>query len=656
VSGGKELESSTRAATSGDSVTLGAARRLPGRAADRRKLGPGLVDGGTDGGWLLAKGELERRVELRTSELSEANRLLEQEIAERRRAEEGLRYALLRLQQHITHTPLAVVELHYLPDDPEQGRIAVWSGQAEPIFGWNENEALGRTFDDLGLIFQGDQPKRLLSRGDLLHGRKQSLSVNMRLYGRDGGVRHCRIYASVVHGLADRPPTVLLLIEDMTERVLAEEHVYRLAHHDPLTELPNRLLFKDRLERAIAHAKRAGQKLALMLLDLDHFKEVNDSLGHPAGDQLLREVALRLRQLARETDTWARLGGDEFALVQTGLNDPQGAHLVAERVVEALSEPFSIDGQLVDGSGSLGVTIFPDDGTTPERLMRNADMALYRAKGAGRRCFDFYRPDMDAEIQVSRSLQRRLRQALDQGELELHYQPMIELATGRLMQVEALARLEHPEGGQIAPAAFIPIAEASGMIQPLGRWVIERACRDAARWAGAGQPLKVAVNVSPAQLRQSEFVGELERLLRQTDVEPTLLEFELTENVFLDPSRDLIVGTLQSITDLGISLALDDFGTGYSSLAYLRHVRFDKLKIDGSFIRAIGRDQDGEAIVRAIVALAHSLGMQVVAEWVETEEQREFLQAEGCDFAQGYLLSHPAPVPACPDFPGLARL
>jgi diguanylate cyclase (GGDEF)-like protein len=494
--------------------------------------------------------------------------------------------------------------------------------------------------DELALFHEGDADKVALVRRDLTAGGRRHGTTTLRCYNRDQDVRHCCLYASIVRAGGGAPTTMLLLVEDVTERLATLENVQRLAHHDTLTGLPNRLLFQDRLEQALRVAGRQDQGVALMLLDLDHFKDVNDSLGHPAGDQLLREVAERLAGGIRATDTWARLGGDEFALVQMGARGSEDAEVMVQRVLAALGPPFTVEGQRVHVSASLGVTLFPDDGATSERLMRNADMALYRAKAAGRRSGAFYLPEMDRELQASRSLQAGLRRALEDGGLGLVYQPVFDVRERRVVAVEALLRWHHPGGGEVPPATFIPIAEASGLIQPLGAWTLRQACRQAAAWGGAG--FKVAVNVSVAQLRDPGLLPTLRQAIAEAGVAPASLELEVTESVFLDPSKDLIVGTLQEIAALGVTLAIDDFGAGYSSLGYLKHFPF-KVKIDGSFVRDIGRDRESTAIVAAVIALGHTLGKQVTAEWVEEEAQLAFLAKCGCDLAQGHLLGRPQP-------------
>jgi len=568
------------------------------------------------------------------------------DITARKAAEAELRAALDRLARHMDNTPLGVIELALDPDGHAPGRVRTWSGQAEAIFGWRAEQVIGRSLEELGLVHEGDEDKAELIRHDLTDGGRRGASAILRCYTKDRETRHCCFHASIVRAGNDASATVLLLVEDMTERLEAQRNIHRLAHHDTLSGLPNRLLFQDRLDQALRAAGRQERKVALMLLDLDHFKEINDSLGHPAGDQLLRQLAQRLAGVIRATDTWARLGGDEFALIQTALGGVEDAEVMVRRVLKALERPFTVETQRVHVTASLGVTLFPDDGDTPERLMRNADMALYRAKAAGRRASAFYRPEMDRELQASRSLQAGLRRALEGEGLSLVYQPVFGVRSRQVVAVEALVRWRHPGGGHVPPATFIPIAETSGLIQPLGAWVLREACRQAAAWAAVGVRLQVAVNVSVAQLRDPELLPALHKAIEAAGIAPTSLELEVTESVFLDPSRDLVLEALHEIAGLGATLAIDDFGAGYSSLGYLKHFPFHKVKIDGSFVRDIGRDAESTAIVAAVIKLGHALGKQVTAECIESERQLAFLAAQGCDLAQGHLLGRPQPAEA----------
>lgn len=436
------------------------------------------------------------------------------------------------------------------------------------------------------------------------------------------------------------------VLRDVTDRRRAEAEIKHLVHHDGLTGLPNRTLLLDRLETAMARAARDGRHGALMLLDLDQFKDINDTLGHPAGDRLLQIVARRLRGTLRSTDTLARLGGDEFAIVQTDLashGGASGAAILAQKALDAIAEPISIDDHDLFVTSSLGVTLFPTDGGGADQLIKNADLALYRAKAEGGHRFQFFLAQMNAEVLQRKSLERELRRAIERGELSLAFQPQFLIGGGRPVGAEALLRWTHPERGAIPPMAFIPVAESTGLIRPLGRWVLEEACHAIRRGVDAGREITIGVNLSAAQLRHGDFVAHLHDLLHQTKIRADLLEIEITESMLFEPSNDAIAEMLRHIARLGVRLAVDDFGTGYSSLAYLKRFPVHKIKIDQSFIRDIGRDKDDDMIVTAMVHLAHSLGKRVIAEGVETQRQLGFLRALGCDEVQGYALARPMP-------------
>jgi diguanylate cyclase (GGDEF)-like protein len=402
-------------------------------------------------------------------------------------------------------------------------------------------------------------------------------------------------------------------------------------------------MLQDRLRQALAGAQRHGEEVAVMMVDLDHFKNVNDALGHPVGDRLLQEVARRLRAVLRESDTLARVGGDEFVLVQDGIREQMAPAIMAKKLLRVLARPIEVDGHRLHVGASIGITRFPQDATDPDALLRNADMALYRAKHEGRGQYRFYSPDMNSALSATRSIENGLRVAIEQGALELLYQPTFALDDGRLAGVEALIRWPHPKGGKVLPGDFIPVAEMSGLIVPLGEWVLREACRQAQVWSLEGRPLRIAVNLSAVQLREVNFAALVERVLAESGLAPTALELEVTESVFLDPSKIAITKTLREVVGLGVHLAIDDFGTGYSSLSYLKHFPFDRIKIDASFVRDIGAGVETEAIVKAIIALAHSLGKAVTAEGVETQYQLDFLHGNACDEVQGFLLAPPYP-------------
>jgi diguanylate cyclase (GGDEF)-like protein len=424
--------------------------------------------------------------------------------------------------------------------------------------------------------------------------------------------------------------------EDVTERRRSQEQLLHMARHDGLTGLPNRLLFREHMERVLPRVRR-GDGFALFCLDLDCFKGVNDTFGHPVGDELLRMVARRLCDHTREADLVARLGGDEFAIIQTDAEQPMAAAALADRLVQSLQMPFDIQGHWVQIGTSIGIVLADETVTTPDELLRNADIALYRAKDDGRGTWRFFEPGMDAEIQQRRLLETELRRALAEEQFELFYQPLVEARTQALTGFEALLRWRHPEQGIVLPGAFIPLLEEIGLIRTLGTWVLTRACADAAAWPAH---IKVAVNLSPVQFVNGNLVREVERSLAASGLAPQRLELEITESVLLQ-DNDATLGILQRLHDMGVRISMDDFGTGYSSLSYLRRFPFDKIKIDQTFVRNLAQEKGSIEIIRAVVGLGKALGMNVLAEGVETVEQLCILQAEGCDELQGYLFSKP---------------
>jgi diguanylate cyclase (GGDEF)-like protein len=427
--------------------------------------------------------------------------------------------------------------------------------------------------------------------------------------------------------------------EDITEQRQSEVKIEYMAHHDALTDLANRVLLNDRLEQALGRVQH-GEMVAVHHLDLDQFKAVNDTLGHPCGDKLLRTVAERLRALVGEADTIARMGGDEFVIVQATIADPADATSLAQGVIEALSEPYDIDGQQAVIGVSIGISVGPGDGSTPDKLLRNADLALYRAKSDGRGTFRFFEPVMDLQMQTRRVLEQDLRKALPSGEFELYYQPVVNLASKEISGFEALIRWNHPSKGMISPADFIPLAEEIGFIVPMGEWVIRQACATAAQWP---DNLHVAVNISAIQFRSPGLMQVIVSALAASGLAPTRLEIEITESVLLH-NKEATLAVLHQLRALGIRIAMDDFGTGYSSLTYLQSFPFDKIKIDRSFVKNITENSSSLNIVRAVAALANGMGMTATAEGVETAEQLHSIASEGCTEMQGFLFSRPLPV------------
>jgi diguanylate cyclase (GGDEF)-like protein len=430
----------------------------------------------------------------------------------------------------------------------------------------------------------------------------------------------------------------LATFEDVSERTRNEAQIAYLAHHDALTGLPNRVRFRQELDRALARAKR-GEKLSVLCLDLDHFKSVNDTLGHPVGDALLKEVATRLRSCLRESDTVARLGGDEFAIVQVGASEPQHSVTVAQRIIDALSAPFDLGGHQVVIGTSVGVVLAPDDSDDPDRLLTLADMALYRAKGDGRGTYRFFEAEMDAKMQSRRMLELDLRRAVVGREFEVYYQPLVNLETSRVSGFEALLRWNHAERGWVSPAEFIPLAEEIGLITEIGAWVLRQACTAAATWP---EDVRVAVNLSSMQFKSRTLISDVTSALQASGLSAHRLELEITETVMLQDT-EATLSTLHQLRNLGVRISMDDFGTGYSSLSYLRKFPFDKIKIDRSFIKDLPLRSGSGAIVKAITGMSASLGMSTTAEGVETQDQLTAVRSEGCTEVQGYFFSRPRP-------------
>ncbi len=439
--------------------------------------------------------------------------------------------------------------------------------------------------------------------------------------------------------------TTALVVRSTRTRVAhAEREMAYLAYTDPVTELPNRRASYEALESELAARGAAGERVGLLLIDLDNFKVVNDTAGHAAGDELLRKVALTLLALVREGDLVGRIGGDEFAVIAAPLADGEELRLIAQRIIDALRQPLTLGGMEVTATASVGACVFPDDATNMSELVSNADVALYQAKGGGRDRLAAFRREMIMATQRRAQLERDLRRALDAGALEVVYQPQYASRTGRMVGVEALLRWPHPEHGYISPAEFIPIAEESGLIVELGRWILERACSDgAALQVVAGEALTMAVNVSARQLRERDFVDDVRATLARSGLPPRLLELELTESMLME-DVNAAIEFMHAVRKLGVRLAIDDFGTGYSSLAYLQAFPINQLKIDRSFVRSL--PEAGATLASAVISLAHSFHLNVVAEGVETPAQRDWLRDAGCEVLQGYLLGRPMPLPA----------
>ena len=520
------------------------------------------------------------------------------------------------------------------------GRIISVNQAFARVTGYAAADVVGR---NASLLASGRHSREFFSemwRGLLDSGYWQGEIWNQR---RDGEVFPEWLGISSVRDPEGRITHFVGIFSDISERKAAEEKIEFLAHHDPLTALPNRLLLQDRMEQAIVHGERTGRKVALLFVDLDRFKAVNDAFGHPVGDLLLRDAAQRLQACVRDSDTISRHGGDEFLVILTDLHNSEVPAQVAGKIMTALGEPFHIDAHEATISASVGIAVYPEDGAGFDELLKKADTAMYHAKEAGRNAFRFYTERMNADAQERLDLHSRLRRALERAEFVLHYQPLVDLKRGRIVGGEALVRWQCPEHGLIAPGDFIPAAEHSGLIVPLGEWVLREACRELAHWHAQGQSqLSMAVNISSIQFRRGDVEETVRRALAASGAMPSALELELTESILIDGAEQ-VLATIKSLQAVGVRLAIDDFGTGYSSLAYLKRFAVDKLKIDQSFVRDIVTDQDDAAIVRAVIQMARSLNLKVLAEGVETEAVAAELRAMECDLVQGYHFGRPLP-------------
>jgi diguanylate cyclase (GGDEF)-like protein len=475
------------------------------------------------------------------------------------------------------------------------------------------------------------------------HGRKRTFLTSKFLLQKDGGQSE-----------AGTARTVLTTSFDISERKQAEQALRHLAHHDTLTGLPNRLLLHDVLNAALATARTQGRSFALHFLDLDRFKGINDGFGHDHGDRLLREIAARLLLVTRHGDSVARLGGDEFAIVQANVESLAEAQEFAERIIAAVAEPFEIERHTASIGGSIGITLAPADAATAEQLLKNADLAMYRAKREGRGCARFFAAEMQTVARANVLLEIDLRRSVECGGFSIHYQPLVDVHTRRMVGAEALLRWPRPGHGLVSPADFLPLAEDTGLIVPINRWVVGEVCRQAAAWAAAGTPLPVGINISSAVFRSENVHDLIIGTLEQTGLDPTLLELELTETTLLDNQAE-VAGDLHALRRLGVRVAIDDFGTGYSSLAYLQLLPIDRLKVDRSFIRDLDTQGRGGAIVEAVVGIGRSLNMEVLAEGVETSSQLDQVNAAGCRLVQGYYFSKAVPAEIFATFltPGL---
>lgn len=532
----------------------------------------------------------------------------------------------------------------------DEGQSILGMAQGEPVETWDA-------------YLQAIHPEEQAGAREALAAavaNRTRVSLDHRICRPDGSIRIIHQEGELACDDAGEPRALIGTLQDITERKRAQEHLDFLAYYDSLTGLPNRLLYRDRLRQAVAEAQRHGNMAATLLLDLDRFKLINDTMGHQQGDRLLQEVADRLKTCVRSSDSIgrlkgggeardeamsvARLGGDEFTILLNRIAGAPDAAKVGRRMLEALSKPFHLDGQEVFVTASIGISLFPLDGESADQLLKNADTAMYHAKQSGRSNYQFYSQSMNATAGERLAIENRLHKALEREEFLLHYQPLLSLETGRIIGSEALVRWQHPELGLVSPAQFIPIAEETGLIVKLGEWVLEKACAQTRAWHEMGfGGLRIAVNLSARQFQRQNLLQVITRTLLSTDLHPHCLDLELTESMMMQDG-DSAIGTLRDLRSLGVRLSMDDFGTGYSSLSYLRRLPLDTLKIDRSFVKDSTSNQEDATIITAIIAMAHSLKLQVLAEGIETQAQLAFLHGQGCDEAQGFYFSKPVPV------------
>ena len=525
------------------------------------------------------------------------------------------------------------------------GNITFLNLVAERMTGWAWQEAAGLPMAEVFRIIDAESRETTPNPMELAvaNDRVMNLPANCILVRRDGFESPIEDSVAPIHNREGEATGAVIVFRDVSAARAMSLQMSHSAQHDFLTGLPNRMLFNDRVNQAIALAPRHMKKVAVLFLDLDGFKHINDSLGHPVGDKLLQSIALRLVNCVRAADTVSRQGGDEFVVLLSEVAQAEDAAITARRMLQAVAEAHGVDHHDLHVTTSIGLSIYPDDGLDAETLIKNADTAMYQAKENGRQSYQFFKPAMNVRAVERQSIEESLRRAVEREEFTLHYQPKISLATGEITGAEALIRWTHPTRGAVSPAQFIPVAEDCGLILPIGKRVLGEACRQGRAWMDAGLPLRsVAVNISAMEFRQEEFLRGVFAILEETGLHPRCLELELTESVLMK-HVDSTESILKALRARGVQVAVDDFGTGYSSLSYLRRFPIDALKIDQSFVRQITSAPDETSIVTAIISMGRSLKLRVVAEGVETQQELAFLQAHHCDEAQGYYFSRPVP-------------
>jgi len=560
-------------------------------------------------------------------------------MAERQTAKEMLSAEKERAQMTLNSIGDAVLSTDL------EGRVTYLNVVAEKITGWTREEAAGKDVDDVLVIIDGSTREPCLNplKAALEQNKTVGLTRQCILVRRDGAEFAIEDSAAPIHDQHGVTTGAVIVFHDVSVARAIEVEMSHLAQHDTLTKLPNRTLLQDRLSQAITTAGRNGTRIAVLFVDLDGFKHINDSLGHAIGDRLLQSVAKRLLASVRTSDTVSRIGGDEFVVLLSEVAHAGDAGVKAGKVLAALNAPLEIDQHNLRVTASIGVTTYPEDGQETAMLIKNADLAMYQAKENGRNNYQFFEKDMNVRALERQSVEENLCFALDRDELVMHYQPKIDLKTGEITGVEALIRWQHPERGLIGPLQFISVAEDCGLMLPIGNWVLRESCRQAKAWQDAGlRPIEMAVNVSSVEFRNEDFLEGVRAILEETGLNPHYLGLELTESVLMQHA-EFTVPVLKKLKAMGVRLAIDDFGTGYSSLSYLRQFPIDTLKVDQSFVQGINADTDDGTIINAVINMGGNLKHRVIAEGVETVEQVAFLQAHGCDEGQGYYFSRPVP-------------
>jgi diguanylate cyclase (GGDEF)-like protein/PAS domain S-box-containing protein len=571
-------------------------------------------------------------------------------ITNRRRSEDELRQTKLFLDTVIENVPIPIAVKHVpnLATDARDCRFTLLNLAGEELLGVPREQVIGKTAAEL---YSKETADRIIANdSEALNSERMTFADDYPFYTPKNGTRLVTSRKFTIRNEDGKPQHLLAVLDDVTERRRSEQRILHMAHYDALTDLPNRVTFAETINATLNRAAASGEQFAVLSIDLDRFKEANDTYGHLIGDAVLREVARRL-QVAAEGAFLARIGGDEFMLVMADSAQPAAAATLADRLLATLVHDIEAEGHHIKLGMSIGVAVYPADGLDAKTLMINADAALYRAKAETRGAAMFFEPDMSERLRDRRDLQEDLRSAIDRGELLLHYQAQVRM-TGETVGFEALARWQCPKRGMVSPGTFIPVAEESGLILTIGEWVLREACREAASWS---QPLTIAVNISPMQFRHGDLPNLVHSILLETGLAPGRLELEITEGVMINDFSPA-VSILNRLKSLGVKIAMDDFGTGYSSLSYLQAFRYDKIKIDRVFISDLEINHHSKAIVRAVISLSKSLDLLILAEGVETEAQHAFLVQEGCDEVQGYLTGRPFPIADYAELVGRSKI